>query len=131
MKKWFPFNSLCKLIVLLGLISVSCFVSGQTQKEQSYPIPENVNNIFQTSCMPCHGSDGGLMSTAKLNFSKWAEYDSEKKTEKALKICSVLNDAGMPPQRRRKSNPELIPTAEQIQLICKWAETLKPSEGKK
>jgi hypothetical protein len=131
MKKWFPFIGLYKLIVSLGLFSVTCFVSGQTQKEQSYPIPENVNKIFQTSCMPCHGSDGGLMSTAKLNFSKWVEYNSEKKTEKALKICSVLNDAAMPPQRRRKSNPELIPTAEQIQLICKWAESLKPSEAKK
>jgi hypothetical protein len=31
----------------------------------------------------------------------------------------------MPPKSVRNSKPELIPTKEQIDLICNWAESLK------
>jgi hypothetical protein len=65
---------------------------------------------------------------AKLNFSKWAEYGAAKEEEKASKICSMLTEELMPPKSIRKSNPEIIPTKEQIALICKWAESLKPKE---
>jgi hypothetical protein len=37
----------------------------------------------------------------------------------------------MPPKIARDSNPETIPTKEQIDLICKWAETIKPKKAEK
>jgi mono/diheme cytochrome c family protein len=101
-------------------------ISGQTVKEQTSPIPDNILKIFQASCFTCHGSNGKMLPMAKLNFSKWAEYGAGKEAEKASKICSVITDEIMPPKSARKSNPELIPTKEQIELICKWAESLKP-----
>jgi mono/diheme cytochrome c family protein len=116
------------IIVMLGSVQIT---SGQTVKEQTSPIPDDINKIFQTSCFACHGSNGRMLPMAKLNFSKWAEYGAEKEAEKASKICSVLTEGLMPPKSVRKSNPELIPTKEQIALICKWAETLKPKEVEK
>jgi mono/diheme cytochrome c family protein len=113
------------IIVLLANIRIT---SGQTVKEQTSPIPENLIKIFQTSCFTCHGSNGRIIPMAKLNFSKWAEYGAAKEAEKASKICSVLTEEQMPPKSIRKSKPELIPTEEQIALICKWAESLKPKE---
>jgi hypothetical protein len=113
------------IIVMLASIRIT---SGQTVKEQTSPIPENINKIFQTSCFTCHGSNGRILPMAKLNFSKWVEYGAAKEAEKASKICSVLTEELMPPKSIRKSNPELIPTKEQIELICKWAESLKPKE---
>jgi hypothetical protein len=68
---------------------------------------------------------------AKLNFSKWDEYGAAKEAEKASKICSMLTEELMPPKSIRKSNPEIIPTKEQIALVCKWAESLKPKEVEK
>jgi hypothetical protein len=99
--------------------------SGQTGKEQSYPIPEDISRIFQASCYSCHGSKGKMLPMAKLNFAKWAEYGTKNEAEKASKICSMLDRGYMPPNSVRKSNPELIPTKEQIASICKWVESLK------
>jgi hypothetical protein len=130
MKKLFHFKGMLwqtAVIVILLNIHVT---SGQTGKEQPYPIPENINNIFQTSCMPCHGDNGGRLPTARINFSRWAGYGAAKETEKASLICSTLRKGAMPPKSIRDSNPALIPTKEQIDLICKWAESLK-SEKKK
>jgi hypothetical protein len=105
--------------------------SGQVEKDQTSSIPENINKIFQSSCIKCHGENGKIMAKTKLNFSKWAEYDSATKAKKASAICSELNKEAMPPKSARESNPELIPTKEQTELICKWAESLKLKEGTK
>jgi hypothetical protein len=104
---------------------------GQSGKELESPIPENINKIFQTSCMSCHGINGRMMPMAKLNFSKWTEYSAAKGAEKASMICSVLTEGAMPPKSFRKSKPELVPTKEQVGLICKWAESIKPKENGK
>ena len=126
MKKFFRFECLiCQMALIVMLASIQ-ITSGQTGQKQTSPIPENINKIFQTSCYGCHGSNGRILPMTKLNFSKWAEYGAEKETEKASKICSMLNEGLMPPKSSRKSNPELIPTKEQTALICKWAESLKP-----
>jgi cytochrome c5 len=126
MKEFFRFECLlCQMAIIVMLASIR-ITSGQTGQEQTSPIPENINKIFQTSCFTCHGSKGRILPMAKLNFSKWAEYGAEKEADKASQICSVLTAEAMPPKSVRKSNPELIPTKEQIALICKWAESLKP-----
>jgi hypothetical protein len=36
----------------------------------------------------------------------------------------------MPPKSARESTPELIPTKEQFDLICIWAESIKSKKGK-
>lgn len=131
MKKAFRIKGLVWQIAVTLMLAPIQLTSGQTVKEQTSPIPENVNKIFQASCFKCHGSNGKMLPMAKLDFSKWNEYGAKKEAEKASKICSVLTEELMPPKSTRKSNPELIPTREQIELICKWAESLKPkAEGK-
>jgi len=115
------------MVIIASMASMG-IISGQNLKEQSSPIPESINKIFQTSCFTCHGSNGKMLPMAKLNFSKWIEYGAVKEAEQASKICSVLTEGLMPPKSVRKSNPELIPTKDQIALICKWAESLKPKE---
>jgi Haem-binding domain len=131
MKKIFRFNGLLWQIAIIFMLASIQIISGQTVKEKTAPIPENVDKIFQAFCYKCHGSNGKLLPMAKLNFSKWAEYGVEKEAEKASKICSEITQELMPPKSVRKSNPELIPTKEQTALICKWAESLKPKvDGK-
>ena len=131
MKKVFRSDGLYWQMVMIVIFANIRIASGQDGKEQPSPIPENINKIFQTSCMPCHGSNGGMMPLAKLNLSKWVEYGSSKAADKASLICKVLAEETMPPRSRRKSNPELIPTKEQSELICKWAGSLKPKTGEK
>jgi cytochrome c len=131
MKKLFLINSILWFIVSVVIAANLQISSGQTREDQTIPIPENIKKIFQTSCMKCHGSNGKIMARAKLNFSKWAEYDAEKEAEKASNICSELTEGSMPPKSIRKTKPELIPTKAQTILICKWADSLKlKEEGK-
>lgn len=131
MKKSFFFNSvLWKTSMLVILVNIR-IVSGQTGKEQPLPIPENINIIFQNSCMPCHGVKGGRLPTARLNFSRWKGYGAAKEAEKASLICSTLRKGAMPPKSVRNSKPELTPAKEQIDLICKWAVSLKTKKEKK
>jgi mono/diheme cytochrome c family protein len=106
-------------------------VSGQTVNERISPIPANINKIFQTSCYSCHGSNGKVLPMLKLNFSKWDEYGAAKEAELASAICSVITRELMPPKSIRQSKPELIPSKEQTEQICKWAESIKPKEQAK
>lgn len=59
MKKSFHSNDILWLMVIIGVLANIRIASGQTGKGKQFPIPDDIKNIFQTSCMPCHGSDGG------------------------------------------------------------------------
>jgi hypothetical protein len=131
MKKLFYFNCMRILMAIIFILPNIHIASGQSADIQQSSIPENINMIFQASCLKCHGNNGGRLPKSKLNFSRWVGYGSAKQTEKALLICSTLRKAKMPPKSKRDSSPGLIPTKEQVVLICAWAESLKPSKEKK
>ena len=126
MKNIFCYKSLFWQLAVIFILASVQNISGQILKEQSSPIPENINKIFQASCLNCHGINGRLLALAKLNLSKWDEYTAAEKAKKASVICSEVTEGKMPPKSVRKSNPELILTKEQTELICKWAESLRP-----
>lgn len=130
MKKLFSFKNLFWQMTIVFMMASIQITSCQTAKEQPSAIPDNINKILKVSCLNCHGSDGRLLALVKLNLSKWDEFTAAEKANKAAGICYEMTEGKMPPKSTRKSNPELIPSAEQIELICKWAESLKPkAEG--
>jgi len=110
------------LLVVLANIQIS---SGQDVKTQMIAVPDSVNQIFQTSCMQCHGSEGRPQSLAKLNFSKWNDYDYATRGDKVTRICSAISDGSMPPKFIRETKPELVPSKEQIDFICKWSDSIR------
>jgi hypothetical protein len=109
-------------IVLLFFMSGQT-IKGQTAMKSFAEIPDSVNAIITVSCVPCHTSDGGLMSKSKLNFSEWDKYTPDKKKAKSAKMVSELEKGSMPPKKAREKNPELIPTPEQISVIKRWSLT--------
>lgn len=131
MKRLFRFNCIKWAMFLIAMLANIGILSGQTLKERNFPIPDSINKIFQTSCMPCHGSQGGRLPGARLNFSRWKGYGAAKEAEKASLICSAVRKGKMPPRLVRESKPENIPTKEQADLICKWAEALKAEKERK
>jgi mono/diheme cytochrome c family protein len=120
------FLFLLTLIFLFNTTETNC----QQTASSSPAIPDNINKIFTTSCVPCHTSQGGMFSKAKLNFTVWTEYSGEKQKEKAEMIYSVIGKAKMPPKAARETRPDIIPTKEQIELIKKWADSLKADDKK-
>jgi hypothetical protein len=124
--RYFHFYPVVFIVMLFHLYSAD-ILSGQGVREASSGavIPANVNAIFQHSCTPCHWAGGGFKSTFHVNFSKWTDYNPDKQVQKAKKICSVLSGDDMPPASAREKRPDIIPTKEQIDAICKWSESLK------
>jgi hypothetical protein len=131
MKKFLNYNRMLFKMVMMAILTNVFIASGQTGNKQQLVIPENVNAIFQIKCMSCHGKEGGRFPKSKLNFSRWTAYDASRQAEKASLICSEVSKAKMPPKSARESTPGLIPTKEQIDLICKWAESIQSVKGKK
>ncbi len=130
MRKLFRSINTFFVIAIIAMATAMGQASGQAVKNLSAPVPDDVSKIFQNSCMPCHGSNGGLMAKTKLDFLKWTEYDTKKAAEKASKICALITDGSMPPKSIRQSKPEIVPTKDQIAFVCKWAGSLKPKEAR-
>jgi mono/diheme cytochrome c family protein len=107
----------------VGIFLFNTVASAQDSAKTGTAIPEDVNKIVTASCTPCHTSNGGLMSRAKLNLTEWTNYSPEKQKEKAAKMYSEVNKGAMPPKMAREKKPELIPTKEQTEIIKKWSES--------
>lgn len=118
--------------LLFALLLIPCKLSGQagSKDENVNAIPDKLNAVFRNSCMPCHWKGGKFKSTFHLNFSKWDNYSSEKQAEKAKKICTVLLDEDMPPAFVREAKPDIVPTKEQVDAVCKWSATIQPGPQK-
>lgn len=129
MKKTAITSFLIPGFLVLGLFLLTSPVRGQESTKTAQSLPDSVNKIVTFSCVPCHTSQGGLMSRAKLNFTEWAQYSPEKQKEKSAKMYSELNKGAMPPKSAREKRPEIIPTKGQIEIIKKWSESFT-SENK-
>ncbi len=114
------FFSLPVLFIFPGEV----FTQNVLTSENKSAIPDKLTAIFQNSCKPCHWQGGKFKSTFHVNFSKWDNYSHGKQAEKAKKICTVLLNEEMPPASVRKFRPEIIPTKDQVDAICKWSETM-------
>ncbi len=119
------------LVFLFTLSGFNTLSAQSGSKDKQAPIPGNIKKILWNSCMPCHGENGGRLPTSKFKFSRWKAYGQNKQAEKAAQICSVITAGKMPPKAERIRHPERIPTQEQTDMICKWADSIKPYKTKK
>lgn len=127
-------NSIFKILLIVCLLLIislkSEFCFSQKKTEKSYPIPENVNTILRPFCYSCHGAGGGRLPHSRLNFAIWNGYTPGKQAEKAASICTSMKKGTMPTKLWNQQNPGLRLTGEQIEIVCKWAESVKLEAGK-
>jgi mono/diheme cytochrome c family protein len=110
------------ILLIFGLSA-----KGQDASKAASALPDEINKIVSVSCVPCHTSEGGLMSRSKLNLTEWNNYSPEKQKEKAAKMYSEINKGAMPPKMAREKRPETIPTKDQAEIIKKWSESFPDS----
>jgi hypothetical protein len=116
------------LLLTAMLIAPVSKKSSQNAGTDQKPIPANVMKIAQNSCAGCHMEPGMKMAMSLLNISSWDKYTPEKQAAKAKAMCKVVTKNKMPPKRTRASNPDLVPTPDDVRLICDWAASLKVSK---
>jgi len=113
-------------ILLAGffLFSFSTIYGQTPEKPQPMSsIPAELNTIFTTSCLKCHGTGGGSYVLSKVDFSKWDEYTADVKAKKAKAINDAVANGSMPPKSYIKANSGAALLKDQIELIRKWSET--------
>ena len=126
------FAFLAMILLPAFFMFIPTTVSGQKEvKKTGDPIPENLMKIFDRSCVGCHSTKGNSMAKSMLNFDKWQQMKPKKMVKKAGAVCSAVSSEFMPPKSVRKSKPELIPSKADAEVICKWAESLKPPSTSK
>ena len=123
MKHSVNFYERAHLFLIFILLVLCSAVIGQETSKVSAPLPDSINKIVSVSCMPCHSSNGGMLSRSKLNFTEWTGYSAEKQKKKAAQMYKELNKNAMPPKDARETNPDIIPTKEQIEVIKSWADS--------
>ena len=121
------FTCMAMIVVPAFFMIIPNTVSGQKAVKKTVdPIPENLMKIFDRSCVGCHSTKGNSMAKSMLNFDKWQQMKPKKIVKKAGAVCSAVSSEFMPPKSVRKAKPELIPSKADAEVICKWAESLKP-----
>ena len=111
-------------VAAILVISPSNALSQKKISQTSYSIPDNVMDIFRNSCMGCHAEGGNGMAMSMVNFTIWDTYSLKKQAKKAKAICNAITKGAMPPLSVRDATPNKVPTSEQTDIICKWANSL-------
>jgi hypothetical protein len=115
-------------MLMLSVAAVMVFspIKAVSQKKISMAyvaVPDSVASILRNSCGSCHG-DGGGMAMSVWNLPAWDTYPAVKQAKKASAMCDAMTKGSMPPGSAKKRNPEKIPTAAQIAIVCNWANSL-------
>lgn len=91
------------------------------QEEVKADFPDDVSEIFKTSCFDCHSDEASnLKAKTKLNFSKWSDLSDSKKIGKMENIDEVLKKDDMPPGKYLAKYPDHALSKEQKELVIKW-----------
>ncbi|MEN8156360.1 MAG: heme-binding domain-containing protein [Bacteroidota bacterium] len=125
MRKSIAFLAIGGLLILVMQASVLNQSPGQV-------IPEDVEDVLKSACFDCHSNDASSKKgKIALNFDKWESFKDSKKISKMGKICKVVEEGKMPPEKYLKSKPDRAMTEAQKAMVCEWAakETEKLMEG--
>ena len=120
-----PGSKILKRFMVYSVLMLAPVVAAGQQSKVPLPMPTEIRSIFQKSCMECHGKHGRLFARWKVNFTRWEDYTADEQAKKSFMICSILSDGKMPPKKVQEKKPDLVPTKEQVNMICKWADSLK------
>jgi hypothetical protein len=127
MKKIYFIFAAIIVLAIAAALSLNPYKSANTKsirKSVTSIIPGDVATILQNSCTGCHGEGGGKLARSRWDFSSWNTYSAKKQYEKSTDICNAMTDGSMPPADFQETYPDKTPTAQQIEIVCKWANSL-------
>jgi hypothetical protein len=111
--------------------------------EATTDVPENVSRILTRSCNDCHSNEtvypwysnvspfSWLLANhinegrRELNFSVWNTYTAKRKRRKYDEICEQATSGAMPHDQYLWLHREARLSAEDVKLLCDWADTEK------
>ena len=128
MKKLIKITALLSGVLFLTAITLT-FVSAQANQTpivNQKAIPADVMKVLDKSCAACHKDPGMKFAQGPFNISTWDNYSPEKQAAKAKTVCNFATKGKMPPKKYQANNPGLVPTKDDIKILCDWATSLNP-----
>ncbi|NCS95244.1 MAG: heme-binding domain-containing protein [Leptospira sp.] len=132
------------IIIIWGLASYLTRWSASSVPPQvsnsELVFPENINKIFQKSCIDCHTpytkiplyghifpvtlylQDHVKEGQDELNLAKWNEYKLKRQLKKAEEIFEEVNEGEMPPTSYLILHPDSKLNVEEIEELKLWSE---------
>lgn len=124
MKKYILLGSL----LLTGFIFFSFIqknnenINQTVAQEETFQIPADVQKVFDNSCTGCHSSESSnSKAKLKLKFDELSGMKTYKLSGKLSDIAKEVEEDKMPPSKAIEKYPEMKLSAEQKELVVKWA----------
>jgi mono/diheme cytochrome c family protein len=112
-------------VFLFLLSATQLFAQKKTQQETLAQYPEEVANIFKTSCVGCHNDQSNSKSKDLLNLSAWDQLKKKEKVKAGKIIMKEVIEKKMPPEGMVKRRPELALNDDQVKTLAAWAKNIK------
>ena len=128
--------------VLVWMAMLACLgTHGQpAQAASAAALDGEVRPLLDRACSPCHSDDRRDPWYAKLapsswsttgarralNFSEWARYDDERRARAVGAVATVVDAGTMPPADYTFFNHGAKLTADEKQLLVRWAAAAHP-----
>ena len=124
------------MFVTIGLVFMN-FTTVEEVESKSSPvpvtieIPDNVQEIIDNSCFGCHNSDSkNTKGKKKLQFDNLNDLKTHKVIGKLTDVAETVVEHDMPPKKFLTKYPDRALSAEQVEIVSKWAsDTAKSLAG--
>ena len=110
------------LITALIISSFTKSVNNRQIQSTSYEVPEDINAIFDKSCIMCHNKDAkNEKSKGKLMLDGMAELTKSQQISKLSKISKAVKKGEMPPEKFIAKYPEKALSDDDKKALVSWS----------
>ncbi len=128
-------SAICLLLITLGTAPGCSTNQANLAASPAVSSDPAVARILAASCYHCHSSEGANQWYAKLqpsrwfgdpaleavNFSDWATYDAQRRSDAIRQVAAAVDSGAMPPGGYLMFHPQARLDPEQKAAIARWA----------
>ncbi len=113
------------LVLSIAGITISAFNFSNktnTMLNETFEVPENINAIFDKSCIMCHNKESkNEKSRGKLMIDGLSELTKSQQISKLSKISKVVKKGEMPPEKFLAKYPEKALSDAEKKSLIDWS----------
>ncbi len=108
--------------IVFLFLTVIAFSSEKKEVTRDTKMPDNVKAVIDKSCFGCHNTQSkNEDAKEELDFKKMDGLSDMKKIGAYKNIAEVVEEGDMPPKKFLEKYPDKKLTAEEKEILVKWA----------
>lgn len=118
-------NYFSLFLILTSALLISGFnnsISTSPIQESTFEVPEDINAIFDKSCIMCHNKEAkNEKSKGKLMIDGMTELTKSQQISKLSKISKAVKKGEMPPEKFTAKYPEKALNDDDKKALISWS----------